>query len=152
MHEILCAREKLRIRQLAKKFTLELAIIAYHFPVCKNYIHQHPLMPHTGLRNACKAVIVNLMPNSRLLYGQTAGIQCACNALMAICWEKVRKFLCWRVCDLDHVLDIGMIFIKHWVYTDIQICQIRLHGRAISVTLINCICIIGRHQLVESFY
>ena len=40
-------------------------------------------------------------------YGQTARIQCACNTLVAICWRRVRKLSCWRVCDLGHVLDIA---------------------------------------------
>ena len=47
---------------------------------------------------------------SHAKYGQTAGIQCAGNALMAKCWARVRKLSCWRVCDLDHVLEV--IFIK----------------------------------------
>ena len=34
-------------------------------------------------------------------------MQCACNALMAICWAGVCILSCWRVCDLDYVLDIG---------------------------------------------
>ena len=34
-------------------------------------------------------------------------MQCACNALMAICCARVRKLSCWRVCNLDHVLDTG---------------------------------------------
>ena len=72
MHEILCAREKLRIRQLAKKFTLELAIIAYHFPVCKNYIHQHPLMPSYWFEKSLRGSY----SQSHGKYGQTAGIQC----------------------------------------------------------------------------
>ena len=53
------------------------------------------------MRNACKAVIVSCY------YGQTAGIKCACNALTAMCWARVRKLSRWCVCDLDHVLDIG---------------------------------------------
>ena len=44
---------------------------------------------------------------SHAKYDQTAGIQCACNALMAICWARVCKLSCWHVCDLEHVLDIG---------------------------------------------
>ena len=40
-------------------------------------------------------------------YGHTAGIQCACNALLAICWAKVRNIAYWQSFDLDHVLDLG---------------------------------------------
>ena len=26
---------------------------------------------------------------------ETAGIQCACNVLLAVCWARVRKVSCW---------------------------------------------------------
>ena len=32
---------------------------------------------------------------------ETAGIQCACNALPAVCWTRVRKVSCWNTIDLD---------------------------------------------------
>ena len=34
-------------------------------------------------------------------------VQSVCNVLMAICWARVRKLSCWRVCDLDHVIYTG---------------------------------------------
>ena len=40
-------------------------------------------------------------------FGETAGIQCVCNALLAICWAKFRKVSCWNSLDFDFVLDLG---------------------------------------------
>ena len=40
-------------------------------------------------------------------FGETAGMQCACNALLADCWAKFRKVSCWNSFDLDFVLDLG---------------------------------------------
>ena len=40
-------------------------------------------------------------------FGETAGMQCACNALLAVCWAKFRKVSCWNSFDLDFVLDLG---------------------------------------------
>ena len=40
-------------------------------------------------------------------FGETAGMQCACNALLVVCWAKFRKVLCWNSFDFDFVLDLG---------------------------------------------
>ena len=34
-------------------------------------------------------------------------MQCACNALLAVCWTKFCKVSCWNNFDLDFVLDLG---------------------------------------------
>ena len=72
---------------------------------------------HIGLRNLCKTVVVSLMLSM---------VQCACNALMAICWARVCKLSYWRVCDLDYVLGIGDDLYKtlglHW-YLEAIICN-----------------------------
>ena len=41
------------------------------------------------------------------MFGKTAGIQCACNALFSICWSKVKSIGCWKTCDVDYVLIKG---------------------------------------------
>ena len=46
-------------------------------------------------------------------YGHTAGIQWACNALLAACWAKVRNITYWSSFDLEHVLDLGDDLYKH---------------------------------------
>ena len=46
-------------------------------------------------------------------FGETAGIQYACNALLPVCWAKVRKVSRWYTVDLDHVLDLGDNLFRH---------------------------------------
>ena len=46
-------------------------------------------------------------------YEPTAGIQCACNALLAAGWAKVQNIAYWSSFDLDHVLDLGDDLYKH---------------------------------------
>ena len=44
-------------------------------------------------------------------FGETAGTQCACMALTALCWSVIRKVSIWRVSDVDCILESG-----DWVY------------------------------------
>ena len=41
------------------------------------------------------------------LFGETAGIQCACNALYALCWTQIKQIFHWVRRDLDHILVEG---------------------------------------------
>ena len=38
------------------------------------------------------------------LFGETAGRQCACNALFSICWSVVREISFWKTINLDFIL------------------------------------------------
>ena len=40
-------------------------------------------------------------------FGQTAGIQCACNSLFTLCWSSIKRVAVWITSDLDHVLESG---------------------------------------------
>ena len=40
-------------------------------------------------------------------FGNTAGIQCACNSLYALCWSQIKKVNSWNTSDLDHILTEG---------------------------------------------
>ena len=40
-------------------------------------------------------------------FGDTAGVQCACNSLYALCWSQIRKKDFWDRLDLDHILTEG---------------------------------------------
>ena len=105
------------------------------------------------MRNACKAVIVSCY------YGQTTGIQCACNALTAMCWARVHKLSRWRVCDPDHVLDIGDDLYKtlglHWYLDESDLPdQIILEGYLCHVNklyLHDGKEVIGRRLLLNLF-
>ena len=37
------------------------------------------------------------------LFGETAVIQCACNALYALCWTQVKQIFHWVRRDLSHM-------------------------------------------------
>ena len=41
------------------------------------------------------------------LFGETAGIQCACNALYALCWTQIKQIFHWVRRGLDHILVEG---------------------------------------------
>ena len=40
-------------------------------------------------------------------FGETAGMQCSCNALLVVCCVKFCKVTCCNSFDLDFVLDLG---------------------------------------------
>ena len=40
-------------------------------------------------------------------FGATAGVQCTCNSLFALCWSVIRNVCQWQTFDLDHVLCEG---------------------------------------------
>ena len=42
-----------------------------------------------------------------LKFGHTAGIQCACNSLYALCWSTIKRVSVWTTSDLDYVLENG---------------------------------------------
>ena len=41
---------------------------------------------------------------NRELFGDAAGIQCACNSLYALCWVQIKQIFHWGKSDLDHIL------------------------------------------------
>ena len=40
-------------------------------------------------------------------FGETAGMQCACMALTALCWSVITEVSIWRASDLDYMLESG---------------------------------------------
>ena len=44
---------------------------------------------------------------NRELFGETAGIPCACNSLYALCWVQIKQIFQWGESDLDHILVEG---------------------------------------------
>ena len=45
-------------------------------------------------------------------FGRTAGVQCACNYLFALCWSQVKTVSRWNKSDLNHVLTEGDLLYK----------------------------------------
>ena len=46
------------------------------------------------------------------MFSESAGTQCACNALFSICWAKIISTGYWKSCDLDYILIKGDEFSK----------------------------------------
>ena len=49
---------------------------------------------------------------SNFKYGDTAGLQCACNSLISACWSLYKKCTFWTTSDLDCILDHGDTLLK----------------------------------------
>ena len=45
-------------------------------------------------------------------FGRTAGVQCACNSLFALCWLQIKTVSRWNKNDLNHVLTEGDLLCK----------------------------------------
>ena len=40
-------------------------------------------------------------------FGNTAGVQCACNSPYALCWSQIKNVNSWNTSDLHHILTTG---------------------------------------------
>ena len=47
-------------------------------------------------------------------FGETAGIYCACNAMLALYWARVCKVSYWNTISLDQFLDLGDNLFGHF--------------------------------------
>ena len=52
-------------------------------------------------------VVLGSFHQGHLKFGSTAGIQCSCNALYAICFSVIKSVSIWKSHDLDYILDNG---------------------------------------------
>ena len=62
---------------------------------------------HGPTYNLEKIVHGSFHQGNSQLFGETAGIQCACNALYALCWTQIKQIFHWVRRDLDHILVEG---------------------------------------------
>ena len=83
-------------------------------------------------------VVTGSFHQGDMKFGQTAGIQCACNSLFAIAWSTVRKVTIWKALDLDNVLNNGDQLFKS--LNKQTVCsadelpnKIYIHGQCINV-------------------
>ena len=74
---------------------LNMPIFAYTI-----YSH-HKMLQYYGKKNVQQS-----FSQSHSKFGETAIIQCASNALLAVCWARVHKLSLWNMIDLNHVLDL----------------------------------------------
>ena len=57
--------------------------------------------------NLDKIVHGSFYQGNSQLFGETAGIQCTCNALYALCWTQTKQIFYWVRGDLHHMLVEG---------------------------------------------
>ena len=62
--------------------------------------------------NLEKIVYGSFHQGNSQLFGENAGIQCACKALYAFCWTQIKQMFHWVRRDLDHILVEGDNFHK----------------------------------------
>ena len=83
-------------------------------------------------------VVTGSFHQGDMKFGQTAGIQCACNSLFAIAWSTVRKVTIWKGLDLDNVLNNGDQLFKSLnkqtiLSADELPNKIDIHGQCLNV-------------------
>ena len=64
-------------------------------------------------------------------FGSTAGMQCSCIALFALCWSKLRKGISRQFHDIDDIVNVGndvykMLAVSMYLTVDDQPAGIEL--------------------------
>ena len=95
------------------------------------------------------------------LFGETAGRQCACNALLSICWSHVREISFWRTIDLDFILVEGDKLYKYLNFQgylnvaqqpqEVQIFRHTVNLKILAENLHNGIAVFGDSFLNDIF-
>ena len=75
-------------------------------------------------------------------FGETAGIQCACNALFSLCWSSVKRVTLWNTWDMDYILEKGDELYKSLnIFTPVNIDELPQHvnieGCLLTVRLLS---------------
>ena len=75
-------------------------------------------------------------------FGQTAGIQCACNSLFSLCWSSIKRVTVWTTCDLDYVLESGdqlykSLNINNMLSVDDLPRNVKVEGYALTATMLE---------------
>ena len=65
-----------------------------------------------GPTYAIEKVILGSFHQGDTRFGTTAGVQCACNLLFALCFSQVKNVFRWNTPDLDYILTEGDILYK----------------------------------------
>ena len=66
-----------------------------------------------GPSQALKIIFGSFNQGDIFRFGETAGSQCGCNSLLAICWASIKRVSVWKTWDLDNVLESGDKLYKH---------------------------------------
>ena len=65
-----------------------------------------------GPTYAVDKVVLGTFHQGDQRFGETVGVQCACNSLYALCWSEIRQVSIWKPGDFDHILFEGDILYK----------------------------------------
>ena len=101
--------------KLSRVFRILCVIIIVGISVYSNYqqlIVDGDVESNPGPFNASKVVRGTFNQGNIQRYGDTAGIQCACNSLIAICWGTIKRVSIWKSWDLDNIIDLGDALFK----------------------------------------
>ena len=77
-----------------------------------------------------------------LKFWHTAGIQCACNSLYALCWSTIKRDSVWTTSDLDYVLENGDSLFKS-INTNVALnvdelpVNVNIEGHSLGVILLE---------------
>ena len=72
-------------------------------------------------------------------FGQTSGLQCACNSLISVCWSSIKRVSVWKSWDLDHILNAGdLMFEKLGLLRSLSLeelpNEVHMYGQKLQVT------------------
>ena len=87
-------------------------------------------------------VIQGSFHQGHLKFGHTAGIQCACNSLYALCWSTIKRVSVWTTSDLDYVLENGDSLFKS-INTNMALnvdelpVNVNIEGHSLGVILLE---------------
>ena len=75
-------------------------------------------------------------------FGQTVGIQCACNSLFSLCWSSIKRVTVWTTYDLDYVLESGdqlykSLKINNILSVDDLPRNVMVEGYALTATMLE---------------
>ena len=65
-----------------------------------------------GPTYAVDKVVLGTFHQGDQRFGETVGVQCACNSLYALWWSEIRQVSIWKPGDFDHILFEGDILYK----------------------------------------
>ena len=104
---------------------------------------------HSTITNLSLVLFTKLIQK----FGNTVGIQCACNALYAICFSIIKKIEIWKTWDLDYILDHGdavfkMLNISRSLFVHELPKSIAIEKKDINVELLaNYFGVLGQENL-----
>ena len=74
-----------------------------HFKMlCEGDLETTPDLTYELLKS-----VPGIFHQGHVMFGVTAGRQCACNALYSIAWSVVKRISQWKSFDLDHIIMSG---------------------------------------------